>query len=138
MKKYLLIAVVVLAVIMSACAPVNTESEKEQETSAPIIKIINDTPEKFESNIQGEFLLLDVRTQGEYDEGHIEGTELIPVDELASRLDEIEEYKDLPVLVYCRSGNRSITASNILIENGFEEVHNLLGGIGAWNNYKGE
>ena len=62
---------------------------------------------------------------------------MIPVGELESRLGEISDYKDKPVLVYCRSGNRSVTASNVLIDNGFTEVHNLLGGIGAWNSYKG-
>ena len=64
-------------------------------------------------------LLLDVRTQEEYDQDNIEGATLIPVAELEARLKEIEQYKDKPILVYCRSGNRSMTASQILIENGF-------------------
>ena len=86
--------------------------------------------------MNGEFLLLDVRTQEEYDAGHIEGSVLIPVTELQARINEIEGYKDAVVLVYCRSGNRSVTASNILIDNGFTQVHNLLTGYNGWVAYK--
>jgi rhodanese-related sulfurtransferase len=161
MKKIVVIIAIVVAMMLSACTssppqptktpsitvePATTNEEVKQTTSEdggmtndemaeqPIM--IDNTPQEFEENIQGEHLLLDVRTQGEYDEGHIEGSTLIPVNELEGRLDEISEYKNLPVLVYCRSGNRSVTASNILLENGFTDVHNLLGGIRAWNNYK--
>jgi len=140
MKKHLILALVAVALVFTACAP---QAAEAVDAAAPVkekaeaIEIIHNTAEEFESNMQGEYLLLDVRTQGEYDAGHIEGSTLIPVDELESRLSEIEEYKDTPILVYCRSGNRSVTASNILINNGFTKVHNLLGGIGAWNSYKG-
>ncbi len=129
MKKLLIISIVLTALLLSACSPGTIDGANE---------MINDTPEQFESNMKGEYLLLDVRTQGEYDEGHINDPTLIPVDELESRLAEIEEYKNLPVLVYCRSGNRSATAAKILLDNGFQEVHNLLGGIGAWNEYKSQ
>lgn len=140
MKKHLILALVAVALVFTACSPQATEAvdaAAPTEEKAEAIEIIHNTAEEFESNMQGEYLLLDVRTQGEYDEGHIEGSTLIPVDELESRLSEIEEYKDKPILVYCRSGNRSVTASNILINNEFTKVHNLLGGIGAWNSYKG-
>lgn len=138
MKKYLIALVVLVAVFTSACSTIDQAPTTDDKPNEVEPEIINNTPEEFESFMQGEYLLLDVRTQGEYDEGHINDPTLIAVDVLESRLSEIEEYKDLPVLVYCRSGNRSVSASNILLENGFTEVHNLLGGIGAWNNYKGE
>ncbi len=95
----------------------------------------NVDPEEFQSLMAGEYLLLDVRTQDEYDAGHIEGSTLISVYELEQRLDEIEAYKDVRVLVYCRSGNRSIVASQILIDEGFNEVYNLLGGYSAWSSF---
>ncbi len=84
----------------------------------------------FASAMNGDYLLLDVRTQEEYDEGHIEGALLIPHNELAGRLDEIKEYDK--VLVYCASGNRSVAASQILMNAGYKEVYNLAGGYSAW------
>jgi rhodanese-related sulfurtransferase len=136
MKKYIIVITAALALVLAACSP-QPEKAQEAATEEQKAEIIHNTAEEFESYMQGEYLLLDVRTQEEYDERHIEGSTLIPVGELESRLGEISDYKDKPVLVYCRSGNRSVTASNVLIDNGFTEVHNLLGGIGAWNSYKG-
>ena len=80
----------------------------------------------------GEFFLLDVRTQGEYNEGHINGSTLIPVELIESKLDEIP--KDEKILVYCRSGRRSAQASQILVDNGFKQVYNMKGGIIEWTN----
>ncbi len=93
---------------------------------------INASAEEFNEAMKDDHLLLDVRTLEEYKMGHIEGATLIPVSELANRIDEIEDYKDVPVLVYCRSGNRSITASQILIESGFKHIVNLRRGISAY------
>lgn len=78
---------------------------------------------------QGAFML-DVRTQEEWDEVHIPGAVLIPLDELPSRLDEVP--KDAEVVVYCRSGNRSLTGRDILLGAGFQEVTSMLGGIKEW------
>jgi rhodanese-related sulfurtransferase len=77
--------------------------------------------------------VLDVRTKGEYDSGHIYGATLIPVAELPARIGELASRKYDPILVYCGSGGRSQTASGILDSNGFTEVYNMLGGIAAWN-----
>lgn len=77
-----------------------------------------------------EFVILDVRTQGEFDEGHIAGARLIPHDELARRVDEIDE--NLPVLIYCRSGRRSAIAAQILTDAGFWRVYDF-GGIYDWH-----
>lgn len=90
--------------------------------------------EEFKAKMVGDFLLLDVRTRDEYMDGNIEGSILIPVSELEGRLDEIENFIDKPVLVYCRSGNRSIVAAQILINNGFTEVYNLTNGFSRWTN----
>lgn len=77
-------------------------------------------------------VILDVRTQNEYNEGHLENSVLIPVTELESRIDELSSYKDTEIIVYCRTGSRSATASEILDFNNFTRVFNLLGGITAW------
>lgn len=74
-------------------------------------------------------LLIDVRTAQEFNSGHIAGAVNIPVDALASRLSEVPS--DQPVVVYCRSGNRSAQASNILAQAGYTAVYDL-GGIITW------
>jgi rhodanese-related sulfurtransferase len=75
-------------------------------------------------------LLIDVRTPEEFASGHIAGAVNIPVDALSGRLSEIPN--DQPVVVYCRSGNRSATASQILHSAGYPTVYDL-GGIIAWS-----
>jgi rhodanese-related sulfurtransferase len=77
-------------------------------------------------------IILDVRTQNEYDERHLENSILIPVTELESRIDELSQYKDTEIIVYCRTDVRSAQASNILESNNFTKVFNMLGGINAW------
>ena len=76
-----------------------------------------------------DYLIVDVRTKEEFDSGHLEGALLLPVQELGERLDELP--MDKPIIVYCRSGNRSRTAANILIDNGFTMVYDM-GGISSW------
>ncbi len=82
--------------------------------------------------IEGDPLLLDVRTRGEYEAQHVPGSVLIPLNELPSRLEEIADYKELDVLVMCRSGNRSRAASQILVDAGFTSVYNIDRGIIGW------
>ncbi len=77
-------------------------------------------------------LILDVRTPNEYHSGHIENAKLIPVQQLESRLSELEKHKNKEILVYCRSGNRSTVASEILIRNGFKKLYNLRQGMRGW------
>ncbi|MCA9625426.1 MAG: rhodanese-like domain-containing protein [Myxococcales bacterium] len=80
-------------------------------------------------------LLLDVRTQEEWDQGHLEGATLIPIDELPKRLAEIDEAqggdKDKPIVVYCRSGGRAGRAKQMLLDAGHHQVTNL-GGMTDW------
>ncbi len=78
-----------------------------------------------------EHLLIDVRTPSEFDSGYIEGAINIPVDQIANRLSEIPS--DIPIVVYCRSGNRSATAARTLVENGYEQVYDM-GGVIGWTN----
>ena len=82
-------------------------------------------------------LILDVRTAGEYRQGHIRHSKLIPVQELQKRHLEISAYKNQDVLIYCATGNRSTVASKILIDAGFNRIYNLRHGIAEWakNNY---
>ena len=79
-----------------------------------------------------EVIILDVREQDEYDSGHISGAVLLPVgtiDETTAA--EVIPEKDSTVLVYCRSGNRSKTASSTLTELGYTNIYEF-GGINTW------
>jgi rhodanese-related sulfurtransferase len=67
---------------------------------------------------QQDVFLLDVRTQEEWDSQHVPGATLIPLDQLESRLDELPQ--DQEIVVMCRSGNRSQTGQDILLNAGFE------------------
>ena len=77
-----------------------------------------------------DVFMLDVREQWEYDEGHIPGVTLIPMGDVASRLADIPT--DQEVIVTCRSGNRSGQITDFLRQQGFDNVHNMEGGILAW------
>jgi len=79
---------------------------------------------------KGEFLLLDVRQPEEYEAGHIPGAMLIPLGELESRREELEQ--DKKIITYCRSGHRSMAAAIALCGLGFKDVHHLEGGILNW------
>ncbi|MFA9423302.1 MAG: rhodanese-like domain-containing protein [Sedimentibacter sp.] len=78
-----------------------------------------------------EVIILDVRTQAEYDEGHIENAVLLPVTDIKSMAENILVDKNGKILVYCRSGNRSATASQTLIEMGYTNIYDF-GGIADW------
>ncbi len=80
-------------------------------------------------------LLLDVRTEAEYAEHHLEGSLLVPHDQVARRIAEIDAAvggdRSKPIVVFCRRGGRAASAKQVLLANGFTEVTNL-GGIGDW------
>ena len=74
-------------------------------------------------------LLVDVRTPQEFESGYIEGAVNIPLQELAQRAGELPQ--DQPVVLYCRSGNRSSTAARMLSNAGYQQVYDL-GGVQDW------
>ena len=76
-----------------------------------------------------DIIILDVRTPEEFNEGHLEGAFLLPVDKLEGRKDELPANKT--IIVYCRSGVRSNRAADLLVENGFSRVYDM-GGILDW------
>ncbi|PCJ84669.1 MAG: hypothetical protein COA57_08795 [Flavobacteriales bacterium] len=84
----------------------------------------------------GNGLLLDVRTPGEFNDGHIGDAQHINFydDDFKSQIEKLD--KEKPVYVYCAAGGRSAKAMNIMYEVGFKKVYNLLGGYGAWSSGK--
>jgi len=77
-------------------------------------------------------LVLDVREDKEFAAGHIPKAKHIPLGQLAGRIKELDKFKGKPVLVTCRSGQRSASACRMLRKAGFETVYNQTGGIIAW------
>ncbi len=96
--------------------------------------MVNLSANQFETEIENheDALILDVRTDEEYFYGHLKNAVLIPVQELSQRIHEIDQYRNKKVLIYCRSGVRSITAGEVLKENGFELLAHLEKGISGW------
>jgi len=76
-------------------------------------------------------LVLDVREESEYKTGHVLKSKLIPLGKLNERVSELDKYKSKPVVVVCRSGNRSASACALLSKQGFD-AYNLAGGVIAW------
>lgn len=78
----------------------------------------------------GSAQLVDVREPREWAEGHIPGSVLIPLGELVRRANELDKAK--PVVVVCRSGNRSLAATDALRSLGFNDTASMNGGVIAW------
>ena len=112
----LLLAFVLL---LTACAQAVSYEQITQEEAKQIMDTTNG------------YILLDTRTREEYDQSHIPGALLIPHTEIAQRAaDELPD-KDQVILVYCRSGNRSKQASEVLVELGYTNIKEF-GGIIDW------
>jgi rhodanese-related sulfurtransferase len=119
--KLLSIGIIIIILGISAC------NQPKNKSVIPEISSIEG--EKLLSN--PNYYFLDVRTITEHEAIRIPNTNVIPVQELASRLNEIEKYKEKKIVVYCRSGNRSSKGTKILNKYGFEAM-NLVGGMLQW------
>lgn len=76
-----------------------------------------------------DIVLIDVRTKDEFLEGSIESAINLPLQDIPYNIDELDEYRDSKIVIYCRSGHRSITACNLLSVEGFDNLYNLDKGI---------
>ena len=86
-------------------------------------------------DIGDEVLILDVRGTSEYagEHGHIPGARNIPVEELPRRMDELDKYRERPIVVVCRTDRRSTQAAQQLTHAGFADVHVVRGGMMEWS-----
>ena len=76
-----------------------------------------------------ELVIIDVRTKNEYKAGHINGAKSIPVQEIASRMAELERFCGKPILVHCASGGRSPKAVRVLLKNKFTPIYHMNHGL---------
>ena len=128
MKKRFIIFFAALC-LLSGCGG---EGSAPEETVVDTFQQISQEEAKTIMSTNQNAVVLDVRTQEEYDSGHIKGAVLLPVDAITEETArEVIPAKDTQVLVYCRSGNRSVTASKALAQLGYTEVYEF-GGINTW------
>ena len=123
MKKWIL--VLLAAVLFSACGH-NTQKEQEMvymNITAQQAKEIMDTQEGY--------IILDTRTQEEYDTGHIPGAIVLPHDEVLKKAETVLPDNSQLILVYCRSGRRSKLAAEDLVKLGYTNIREF-GGIIDW------
>lgn len=122
MKKLLLIFL--LSITLVSCAEATTYEQND-----PIL--ISATTGKTMMDENTDIILIDVRTPSEFDEGHIEGAILLPLDTLSSNAEKVLKDKRAIIIVYCRSGNRSATAVDLLYDLGYANLYDM-GGIINW------
>jgi rhodanese-related sulfurtransferase len=127
-RRNLVIIVAVVLIAVVGAAAVIWSNSSNQQTQAGLPREIS-VEEAYQLVEEGAFLL-DVRTQEEWDEFHAPQATLIPLDQLPARVNEVPADQD--VVVICRSGNRSQTGRDILLDAGFESVTSTAGGMNAW------
>ncbi len=126
----LLVIVVIVAIAFSLKA-----NPDNAQISAPDIMVAQSatiTVQEAYGLYQEGVFFLDVREQSEWDSFHIPNTTLIPLGELPNRLNELPT--DQPIVVVCRTGNRSPEGRDILLAAGFTNVISMTGGVTEWSN----
>ena len=123
MKKWIFLFLAVM--MLTACV-----QEKEKEQEAVYMNITAEEAKKIMDSEEG-CTILDVRTQEEYDAGHVPGAILISHEEIAEKAEKVLTDKDQLILVYCRSGRRSKIAAEALAELGYTNIKEF-GGIIDW------
>ena len=123
MKKWILLLLAVM--LLAACG-----QEKENDREAIYMNITAQEAKEIMDSQEG-YVILDVRTQEEFDQGHIPGAILIPDYEIEEKAEKVLEDKDQLILVYCRSGRRSKLAAEDLVKLGYTNIKEF-GGIIDW------
>ncbi len=132
-KRYIVLLLVLGSLLVGCATPapaapkVTPQATVVHSTTLPA----NLTPKMVEElRADDEIVIIDVREPEEFAVGRIPGATLIPLGELAGRTDEVPT--DKPVVMVCRSGNRSAQAVQILQKAGFTNIHNMTGGMIEW------
>ena len=123
MKKLLFLLLAVM--LLTACG-----QTKENDREAAYMNITAEEAKQI-MDIEEGYIILDARTQEEYDQGHIPGAIVISHEEIAEKAEEVLTDKDQLILVYCRSGRRSKIAAEALVELGYTNIREF-GGIIDW------
>ena len=102
-----------------------------EEFDYKTVKYNNITGKEFEEITleNKDSVILDVRDAKDYDKSHVENSINIPIDEVESRINELKDYKDKEILIYCSVGRRSAQAAEVLENNGYKDVSNTVDGV---------
>lgn len=135
-KKSLFIVSFALAAMLAACGGAPSSSSASPPASASAVekaeyRTLTAQEAKARMDSGDSIVVLDVRTQAEFEENHIEGAVLIPNETIISEPPAELPDKDAEILIYCRSGNRSRQAAEKLIGMGYSNVYDF-GGINSW------
>ena len=123
MKKLIFLLLTVM--MLTACG-----QDKENDQGAVYMNITAEEAKQIMDTEEG-YIILDVRTHEEYDEGHIPGAIVISYEEIAEKAEKVLTDKEQLILVYCRSGRRSKIAAEALVELGYTNIKEF-GGIIDW------
>ena len=123
MKKLLFLLLAVM--LLTACG-----QTKENDREAAYMNITAEEAKQIMDKEEG-YVILDARTQEEYDQGHIPGAVVISHEEIMEKAEDVLTDKDQLILVYCRSGRRSKIAAEALVELGYTNIREF-GGIIDW------
>lgn len=118
--SYIFIGLSIVFILITGCQRTDIATISPQETASLFA----------EKNA----IIVDVREDDEWNEQHISGAIHIPLAQVESRLNELAQYKNSPVILQCRSGMRSAKAAAMLMDAGFSKTFSLDGGIVAWDN----
>ena len=119
-----LLAIVVIAYMFYPKIMIKFNKNVKNVSGQDAASLIRDTK---------DLVILDVRTMNEYKSGHIKGSNLMPVGEIASRIKELEKFRGKPILVHCASGGRSPKAVNVLLKNKFGPIYHMNHGLASFN-----
>lgn len=129
-KIYLLLILTLLLVSLTGCSE-NDQGQEGDGTAGAYTWITHDEAAEMMTQDDGH-IIVDVRTQAEYDEGHIPGAICIPNETISDvQPEELPDFEQV-ILVYCRSGNRSSQAAQKLADIGYKNVYDF-GGITTWS-----
>ena len=129
-KRIVWMLLVIMVMALAACGGGGSDTAVSEEIDVTTLGDNIDVQTVAAIKDRDDVLVLDVREQWEYDEGHIPNVTLIPMNEIPNRLSEIPT--DQEVVVTCRSGNRSGQVADFLRQQGYTNVHNMSGGILDW------
>ena len=138
----LLVMLLAAATVFAACGESSDTSSETVAQSSTVATTVAATPAvtlasvaeaaSIQANPPADLVILDVRTQAEFDQGHLEGAVVIDfyAADFAEQLSQLDP--SVPYLVYCQSGNRSGQATSLMADLGFANVTDVDGGIAAW------
>ncbi|MCL2362571.1 MAG: rhodanese-like domain-containing protein [Defluviitaleaceae bacterium] len=133
LKKLMLAGTLILVMLLLAsCESIETIEDEQTTELVQVAPIVITPIQAKEIMAIGNAVILDVRTQAEFDGGHIENAILLPYDEVLALATSILMDKEQTILIYCRTGRRSNIAALALTELGYTSVYDF-GGIVDWH-----